>query len=672
MIGLARARTVVTGWLIAVVVLATGGIGAPAALAASNPVKLVGLTTYAVLPEAHRLAVMVEITATSLLRDTTTRRFYVDRAYLAVYPKATNFRLASPSGKPVVSVSSRAATNLVLLLKFGSRLGSGKSMAMTLTFDIEDPGGAPDRSLRISPSLLSFPVWAYGSPGVPGSAVRVEMPGDYVASIGRGPLAGPSADSDGTVAYTSGSLASPSTFVAEVLADRPGALTDDLVPVSMPGGTIELRIRAWPDDPDWHTRVSDLLKRALPALGSRIGLPWPTDAPLEVRETIARDENGAANIAGRDNAAVFDPATSRLDVPFTADASGILHGVAHAWFSADLIADRWIADGFAMLYAEQVGAAIDVPVTSPVPGNVAPVPLNAWVVGSPEDAYGYGAALLLARKIAATAGDVALRQVWEDAAAGVSAYQPAAAMDGAVTAPLEHGAGRIDWRSLLDLLEYRTGVSFAGLWRGRVIRWSDGGLLDARLAARELYRETVATGASWVLPRRIRDEMTAWQFDAATADLLQATDILGQREDIGQAATAVGLVPPVALRVAFEGTDGLDTAAAEAVTERAVIGAFTEILNARPQDPGLVTDVGLFGQDPDKEIAAARTAFAAGDLDATVRHAETAKAIWTGAPDVGRDRVASGVGLGIAVFLLGWLIVSRIVRWRRGRTGWTA
>ena len=655
-----------------VAVLAAGAIGAPTTLAASNPVKLVGQTTYAVVPDEHRLAVTVELTATSLLRDTTTRRYYVDRAYLAVYPTATNFRLAGPSGKPVVSVSSRSATNLVLLLKFGSRLGSGKSMALTLTFDIEDPGGAPDRSLRISPSLLSFPVWAYGSPGVPGSAVRVEMPAEYVASIGRGPLEGPVSNADGRVVYASKALASPAAFVADVLADRPGTLTDEQTTTNVEGGTVVLRIRAWPDDPDWAARVSDLLQRALPVLGSQIGLPWPTDAPLEVRETIARDENGVASITGRDNAAVFDPAAMRLDVPFTADASAVLHGVAHAWFNADLIADRWIADGFALLYAEQAGTAIDVPVDSPVLGEAPPIPLNAWVVGSPDDDYGYGAALLLAREIAALAGDVALQQVWKDAAAGVSAYQPARAIDDAAAAHLERGAGRLDWRSLLDLLEARTDVSFEGLWRGRVIRWTDGSLLDARSAARGLYRETEAAAASWVLPRRIRDEMTAWQFDAAIADLLKAADVLGQRDDIEGAAAAIGLVPPAALRQAFEGTQGLDAAAAEAVTERAVIGAFTEIVNGRPQDPGPVTTVGLFGEDPDAEIAAARSAFAAGDLDATVRHAEAAKAIWAGAPDIGRGRVASAVGLGIAVLLLGWLIVSRIARWRRGRTGWTA
>ena len=48
----------------------------------------------------------------------------------------------------------------------GSQLGAGKSIALTLTFDIADPGGAPDRALRISPSLVLFSAWGIGATGV--------------------------------------------------------------------------------------------------------------------------------------------------------------------------------------------------------------------------------------------------------------------------------------------------------------------------------------------------------------------------------------------------------------------------------------------------------------------------------------------------------------------------
>ena len=59
------------------------GVGATGARAASPAVTLVVATTYDVLPDEHRIAVTAGITATSTLKDTVTRRFYTDRAYLA-------------------------------------------------------------------------------------------------------------------------------------------------------------------------------------------------------------------------------------------------------------------------------------------------------------------------------------------------------------------------------------------------------------------------------------------------------------------------------------------------------------------------------------------------------------------------------------------------------------
>ncbi|MEO8208279.1 MAG: hypothetical protein ABI598_04520 [Chloroflexota bacterium] len=668
----AWARPLLAAALIALV--ATTGLAArPGELAAASPsLKLVAQTTYEVLPAERKAAVSVQITATSLLRDSATRRYSIDRAFLAVYPTATNIKITGTAGKPTVSVSSRSDSGLVLQLKFGSPLGSGKSLALTLTFDIEDPGGAPDRSLRISPSLVALPIWAYGGPGVPGSGVRVLMPADYATTIGRGPLDGPTIEPDGRSAYTSGALASPADFVADLQADRPGDLTDDRTSVRIADSTVTLRIRSWPDDPDWNARVTDILTRGLPALASAIGLPWRSNAELEVRETLVRSGGAASGLAGSAGAATFDPATNQLSIPFTADASAILHGAAHAWFNADIVADRWIADGFAALYAGRAAVAIGEDIAMPTIDPAArPVPLNAWVAGGPDDGYGRAAALQLARSIAEQTGDTALAEVWGDAAAGISAYRASGDAgepgDGGAASPAR--AGPVDWRSLLDLLEARTGGSYEGLWRARVIRATDGGLMDARLAARALYDRTVAAAAPWVLPTRIRDEMTAWQFEAASADLDKASDVIVLRTDIGQAVAAAGLTAPDALRSRFEGGDGVDAASAEALTELAVIGAYQAIVEARPLDPGPVTAIGLLGADPEADIEAARMAFAAGDLDATISHAEQARAIWSSAPETGQSRVASVTATAIAVLLLGWMIVARLRQWRRRRTG---
>lgn len=657
----ARRPGALPGLLAAMVVLAAAGWSPLEVRAATPSLTMVTDTTYDILPEEHRVAVTVRIAATSHLRDTTTRRYYTDRAYLAVLPTATNLQLTASKGTPSVSVTSRTATSAVLLLKFGSRLGAGKTTDLTLTFDIVDEGGEPDRALRISPSLVNMTAWAFGTVGVAGSTVRVRFPAGYVATIGRGPLSGSTTEPDGHVVYASEVLASPGSYVADVMADRPGVLDNLKRSTSVGSRTVILLLRSWPDDPDWRARVFDLLSRGLPALGTAIGVDWPIDPTLEVRETIVRAE-GSLPGSGGNGTAAFDPSVGRLDIPYTADPTAILHGAAHSWFNASLVADRWVAEGFAALYAERAGAAIGIDVRSPAMTEAALtdlVPLNAWVVGGPNDAFGYAASLDLARSIADRAGPDALQSVWLDAADGIGAYQPVGmGGEGSSSIP-ERSAGPVDWRSLLDLFEEHTGASFEGLWRAWVVRPGDAKLLDARSAARSMYEQTVAGAAPWILPASIRDAMRAWRFDDATAQMQTAMEVIGQREDLVRAGLAAGLQLPDALRKAFEGTDGIQSAAAEALTEQAVIDSFETTLAGEPMDPDLVTRIGLIGKDPAAEIAAARVAFAAGDLDATVRHADAAGSIWASAEEVGRGRVVSAATIAFAVVVLLWVLVSR-------------
>ena len=649
------------GAIVLAAILATTALGAgpPAADAAAPPVTLVAATTYDVLPDEHRVAVTARITATSTLKDTVTRRFYSDRAYLAVTESASNLRLAAATGKPSVSISSRSAGSAVLLLRFGSQLAAGKTLDLTLTFDIVDPGGAPDRPLRISSSLVLFSAWGIGTDGVAGSSVQVRLPGGYAASISGGPMTGPQTEADGHLVYASGPLTTPGTFAADIAADRPGGLVGGRRSVSVGARTVFLDIRAWPDDADWRARVSDILLAGLPALGDAVGIEWRIGPTLEVRETIPPAQDAAG---GTEGAGAFDPVTGRLDVPYTADPTLILHGAAHAWFNATLVGDRWIAEGFADLAAAKAAARLRIPVRSPAMTLRAvdhATPLNAWVVGSTEDDFGYAAALQLARNIEARAGSEVLRAVWADAAAGIGPYQPLDPVTaGAVGSP-ETGAGPVDWRSLLDLLEEHSGRSFDGLWRQWVLRPSDAALLDVRAQAQALYAATVTAAAPWVLPRSVRDAMRAWQFDAAMSELHDLMSVIDQRESIARAAAAAGLQPPAALRRAFEGTAGVAAAAAEAVTEQAVIDAFDGVVANEPRNPGALAQIGMLGADPAAEIAAARMAFAAGDLDAAISHARSAQAVWADAAELGGRRVISAATMAFAIVVLLWLLVRR-------------
>lgn len=629
------------------------GGGPVPARAATPDLTLVTAATYTVQPAAGKVAISAAITATNHLHDTATKHYYFRTAFLAVLPGTSGFTLRAASGPASVSVSKKAATYTILKLDFGSNLGAGASRTFTLTFDLKDPGGAPDRPIRISPSLVSFYAWAFASPATPGSSVAITFPAGYEVTIGRGPLTGPTSGADAALTWTSGPLADPLAFVADVTADHPSDYLD--LPRSVAVGSEEasLVIRSWPDDAPWRTRVGDLVVQALPVLSEEIGLPWPIQEPLIVQEALVRSTGGYAGL--------FDPAQHRIEIAYAAPAGVVLHEASHAWFNGALVADRWAAEAFASYYAEVTAARLKVPIASPELTEVAraaAIPLNAWgAIGSASadtEGYAYAASLELAREIAARAGSAGLQRVWGLAASHIGAYQPA-------SGPGETVNAAPDWRSLLDLLEDATGGSYLDLWRTWVVRTEDLPAFDARAEAREAYARGVSDAGAWLLPRSIRDAMRAWQFGLAEQQLTDAEAVLRQRTALERASAAASLQLPVALRHAFESGD-LTAASAEAAAELAALGTIADATAAQPRTTTMLDDIGLIGAMPGDALRTSRTAFAAGDLDTATRAATEAKTAWATAAVVGRGRIISAIGLVVALVLLGGLLLGA---WRR-------
>jgi hypothetical protein len=658
---MAGARTLAAFLLASTLLIAGGPVapGASVARAATPSLTLVTDATYTVQPSAHRVAISVAITATNHLHDTVTKSYYYRAGYLQVLPRTSGFKLTSSGGSPSVSVSRRTATYTLLRLDFGSNLGGGASRKLTLTFDLKDPGGAPDRPIRISPSLVSFYAWAFASASTPGSTVAVTFPAGYNVSIGRGPLSGPKTGTDGSLTWRSRSLDAPLAFVADVSADHPSDYVDLARTTSVGGREASLVIRSWPDDPPWRTRVGDLVTRSLPVLGEAIGLSWPIAGPLVVQEALVRGTGGYAGL--------FDPSQHRIEIAYAAPSGVVLHEAAHAWFNGSLVADRWAAEAFASYYAEQAGKVLKVAVGSPeldAATKAAAIPLNAWrPVGSEPakvEAYGYAASLALARAIATRAGAVGLQRTWAHAATKTGAYQPA-------SGPTESVTDAPDWRGLLDLLEDATGQSYGDLWQAWVVRPEDVPALATRTDARAAYATGVADAGAWLLPRSIRDAMRAWQFDAARQQLADAEAVLRQRTALERGAAASSLQLPAALRREFEGGD-LAAATAEASAELATLGAIDDAAAARPRERTVLESIGLMGAEPDRDLLAARAAFGAGDLNAAARAATTAKSDWVTAAAVGRGRVISAFLLLAAAGLLGSLILSLRRRATRGAT----
>ena len=641
---------------------------APTVRAAAPGLTIVSDARYDVQPDQRRVRVSLDLTLTNNRKDTVTRRYYFDRAFLAVLPDTSSFKL-SWDGKaaPGVHVSKRTADFTLLRLDLGGRLFSGKSARYTLRFDLVDPGGAPTRDVRVGDSLVSFPVWAFATDGTPGSSVKVVFPAGFAAVVQAGSIPEPVIDSTGRTIYQTGTLAKPLSFFAYLIADRPGAYAERMVSPLIGGSPVSLTIRSWPDDETWSARVGDLVERALPVLSERIGLPWPRAGGLIVQEAVSRSTGGYAGL--------FDPGEGLVEVAYYADDFVVLHESAHAWFNGALLGDRWANEAFASYYGLQIAPDLKVKASGSVltPGlEAARIPLNDWgAIGRETSAiedYAYAATLALAAAIAERAGPDALRAVWADAAGRVGAYQPPNLGGAAPETPAapETVDGPPDWRGLLDLLDEHGSGSFDGLWRTWVARPTDLPLLDARLAARPRYDAVVAAAGDWRLPRPIRDAMRAWRFDLATALLADASRILDQRSVIAAAAASSELTAPDTLRTAFEDPDGFASATDEAATELDTIRRYDAAAATRPAAPDLLQTLGLWGATPDAELDQSQTLFAAGDLRGSAASAAMAAAIWSGAEDLGRGRLVSIVALTLAALLAVALIVASL-RGRRRR-----
>jgi hypothetical protein len=662
------------GFALALALLATLGVTPAQALvhprtsaasespapAAATPTGLttVADTRYVVDPEKSRVHVTVGLTATNHLSDTKTHRIFFYRAYLAVQPGTTAFKVSSPGTSPTVHVSRRAPAYTLLRIDFGKHLGAGGSRRFKLTFDIPDPGGAPARTTRIGTTLVSFAAWGFGSSGTPGGTVAVVFPAGFSVDVDSPDLLPPTTDVAGITTYATAKLTSPLAFFAYFVADRPGAYAETTLQVPIAGQTIPITLRAWPDDPAWAKRVGSLLKRGLPALAKDIGLPWTVDRPLVISEALSRNATG---FAGR-----YNPPSGEIEIAYYASTFVILHEAAHAWFDGSLLADRWAGEGFASYYALRAAAAIgEKKVTGDVLSpalEAVRVPLNAWpapglAAPAVEDAE-YAAALRLATEVAKRAGPDGLTAVWQAIHEQRATDQPSGPR-----ASLETSTDAPDWRGLLDLLEERTGTAFGDLWTSWVARPGDLQLLADRTAVRERYAAVVRRADTWLLPRVVRDALRAWQFEQAGELLDGASVALDDRDAVLDATAGAGLTPPSTMQTDFEGPRGFAAASAEAEAELAAITAYREAVATRIAEPEPLARIGLWNSDPNGALGNAATAFGAGDLQASVQSSAYARKIWTTAAEIGRNRLFA-VGGSLAALLVGaWLLF----RWARDR-----
>ncbi len=606
----------------------------PAALAADRGLVVVAQTRYEALPEDRRVHVTIDAVATSYTPNPVDGLAFYPTVTFAVQAGATHVA-ASSSGQPLGVATDTSDPDFVgVTVTFIEGVFFEQSYPYRVAFDLPDPGGAADRNLRISPSIIAFPIWAFGSAGEPGGSVTVILPGGFRPSV-QGEDLTTSTGAGGEIVLATTSLPDPFAFFAYLSADRPGAFADTLLTVEVGGQPAPLKIRAWQDDLEWGTDMTELMTDGLPELQRLIGLPYEAPGTLVVEE--------AATSRLGDYAGIYNKLRGIIRVRYDADAYVGLHEAAHIWFNGDLFADRWIGEAYAEFYGVQAAQAIGATgdtfeLTDDL--LVSRIPLNDWgEIGAVEigvEEYAYAASYHVALLVFDRTDMGRLQAVWRGANDSEMAYQPA---NGDGDPQIGGDADLEGWQQLLDLLDERAGASFDDLWTDWVVNDDEQREMEDRAAARDHYAVVVQEAGRWNLPKDLRALMGSWKFDDAEAALSAAALVLHAQDAIAADADALDLTPPAELKELFEREGGLNAAKAEADLQIEVLADISAATERLAESQTVLEWIGLLGADPTADLKAARTAFEADELDAAEEDAERALADRTGAAEAGQTRV---------------------------------
>ena len=636
--------------------LAIGAWVAPPPAVAANGVIITSTAVYDVRPDEGIAVVTVDVAATNVTPDSATQSFYYDSIGLPI-PVGASSVSASSGGFPL-AVTLEPADEFAQFadVRFGTNVLYRQTYRFTLSFVMTDAGGDPERETWIRSRFVALPVWGFGTEGAAGASVEVVLPPGFDVTFQYGSMdVVDSADATRLIA----DAIDPAVFSAYISAERGGERTRSDFEAEMAAGPAPLRFHAWPDDPEWTQRLSDVLGRGLPVLEEEIGLPYPIEGTLNVSEHAYQHLGEYAGF--------FIDGNDTIEMRFDADAFTALHEAAHVWFNGGLADDRWLIEGFASYYAEVAGRALDEELAmNELTDEVreAAFPLIEWAEVGAEDRlreeYAYAASHAFAREIAETAGEEVLQVVWRQADAEELVYGSHPDAEGPAGGPHPD-----DWRRFLDLFENASDRDFDPLWVEWLLTDRQAEELGERHQARKAYEATEAALGEWLMPASTRREMEAWDFDDATVALARIDGLVADHGAMAARAEALTLEPTDEVGDLL-GSDGIDGAFDELERQVAALGVLEAATAELADEPQLIEQVGLLGQaDPASGLEAARTAFEAGDEDAATAEAEAAIELASGAADDGRLRVAVAGG---GILLVDALAMATLaVFWNRRR-----
>lgn len=617
--------------------------------AGADPYTLTTTARYDVQVDKRSVAVTIDARFTNLTPDPPGEFSVFTEVPIAVHDAASSVTARDSDGKLDVTLKEQKGGDgqpvNVATVELRKPLRLKKTVDFTLTYALTD---GKDAAVRIRPSLVTFPVWSFGT----SSEVHVELPAAYeVRSDGDTLSATRSGD---TTTLSSGAIPNPQRWLAVLTADRETAMTTASRSVPLDGGTVDLNVRSWADDEAWGARTLELLVQALPRMQKHIGLPYAGVGPLVVTEAIP---SGAPSL-GEAGSGVQE-----LQIAYNEPSFTVLHQAAHVWVGADLAGDRWLREGLASHYAALVAREMKIatpydPAKQAAQEKDAAFPLEEWTDdATPERAaYGYPASWAFVDTLASQIGEDGLQTVLQRARDGIGSYQAGA--PAADASPAAAAATPLDSRRMLDEVEDVGGIQVDDAFATTVFSDASEALLAARSEARASYTELIVAADDWGAPRPVRQAMTEWRFDEAMEQMAAARGWLTDRDALLEAIERAGLSTPDRLREPYEASGGGSDAQVELRAERAVVDDYQGVLDRSTASRSFIERIGLLGgTSPDELLAEAHGRFAEGDLRGAADATSQARVRIDSAQTSGLLRLASAVlivlvALGVVAYLL--------------------
>lgn len=530
-----------------VVAVVGGGLLVSASEAAAqerdeDDLRVTAASTYTVDLAASLVRTRIELSFLNTVPDrregdTIYFTFYESYA-MGIQSDATNIVATTSSGAPIaVTTEPDPASDgfyQVLRLAFPDDLRSDEQLDLVVTYDLAGFAPRAATPMRVNEAYALVNIVASGDPGratvqvIAPRAVELTFP--FIEQLVEQGIAAPEpvpfGDAD---VFTFGDITDPHAFSVFATAADERELVETVVPV----GGVDVVFQSWPDDPEWLAFMTAQAAGGLVALEEAIGLPFDTSPRLEVRESAAPTFEGYGGW--------YDLETGRIEVGEDLDPILLAHELSHGWFNDELSEERWITEGLADTYGNQLTPGGD---TEPVPvANGEDFALNEWDddyrVEDNEtiEEYGYATSHYVVDALYDEVGANRMRGVVQAMDAGELAYP---GEDGPDRRP-----GAVSWNRFLDLVEDVGGAEDAAqLFREHVVPPDQIQQLDDREAARRVYDALAERGDGWVAPEGVRGAMGSWDFAEAVEAIATAEETLDARDALTIQAAASGVTAP--------------------------------------------------------------------------------------------------------------------------------